>query len=317
MPLYMAWRGSLEDQGLYWAQCENGQSWSDQQLAVGGSADRPTLASWQGRLYMAWRGIGSDDSTNDKGLYWASFDGRQWSEQQRIEGVASNFGPSLVATYDRLHLYWKGSTTGDDTDDRIYHSIFDGTAWSPQQVLFDGHEITNHAPSVTSTHTSRVWMAVKGRGADQSITLFYSSDGVSWNFGDAVRGPDGGTPLAPSVIGRATFGGGDDRLLLTWVSPDSAVHCATSEDSGRHWSSVNIPATSNGIVGLAAWGSADAYAVWRGDSDDHNLYWADTEGGTTWFDPLTNAPLAGGDRLIPFRASVVGPAMAAYGTMWK
>jgi hypothetical protein len=47
----------------------------------------PALAVYNGRLYMAWRGLG------DPGIWFSSFDGTNWAPQQNIAGVATDVDP--------------------------------------------------------------------------------------------------------------------------------------------------------------------------------------------------------------------------------
>lgn len=55
---FMAWRGVIEDEHLYFAT-NDGSGWRTQiQLPDRGSGNGPTLATFQGQLIMAWRGCG-------------------------------------------------------------------------------------------------------------------------------------------------------------------------------------------------------------------------------------------------------------------
>jgi hypothetical protein len=93
--LFMNWRGSGDDQGLY----ESGFSSSSnkppfataQQIPERGSLTGPGLATFQGLRFMAWRGISGDES--DQTLYYATNDGSGWTAQTRLvdRGSANSY----------------------------------------------------------------------------------------------------------------------------------------------------------------------------------------------------------------------------------
>lgn len=305
-PMYMAWRGSLDDFGLYWSKTEDGRHWTPQQPAVGGtagSAAGPTLEVWRGLVYMAWRG-----NPDDQGLWWATFDGRTWSGQQRIPGVASSHGPALLSYQDRLHLFWKGA--GSDT--RLWYSAFDGAEWSSQEVLMSGYsDVTAYGPSVTATLTSIPFLAAL-RYRPEELDIYSDTNVTRWRHRGVI--PRSGATTGPAITGRLAFGGGPDRLLMAWGDAGGQMHASLSNDGGVSWSGPTImPPVTADRPALRGWGSSDAYAAWRGGGDDRTLYWAYTAGGTQWLNPLTGMP---GALQLPDRASVAGPALVAYGTMW-
>ncbi|WP_334819315.1 hypothetical protein, partial [Nostoc sp.] len=146
--------------------------WSPQQLTSGdrGTSTTPALASYGGRLYMVWKGVGDDSA-----IYYSSFDGSSWSPQQLTSGDrGTSAAPALASYGGRLYMVWKG--VGDDS--AIYYSSFDGSSWSPQQ-LTSGDRGTSAAPALAS-YGGRLYMVWKGVGDDSAI--YYSSfDGSSWS----------------------------------------------------------------------------------------------------------------------------------------
>ena len=56
----MAWKGANGSQGI-WRNTFDGRSWTAQHRITGvGTSVGPSLAAFQGRLYMAWKGAGLD-----------------------------------------------------------------------------------------------------------------------------------------------------------------------------------------------------------------------------------------------------------------
>jgi hypothetical protein len=74
----------------------------------------PSLAVFNRRLYMAWKG-----SDGDQRIWWSNFDGNHWAAQQSVPApVATSVKPSLAVFNGRLDMAWKGS----DGDERIWWS---------------------------------------------------------------------------------------------------------------------------------------------------------------------------------------------------
>ncbi|GCD32324.1 hypothetical protein OEIGOIKO_00036 [Streptomyces chrestomyceticus JCM 4735] len=309
MPLYMAWRGSLGDTGLWWSQSRNGITWTPQQRIFGAmSMERPALAAWREMLYLARR------EEHDQVLWWAVSDGSGWSGPRAVPGACSSHAPAVVAGHHGLHLYWKGP----DSDERLFHAAFDGRFWAPGQVLFNGWPMTSSRPSTTTTHTTRTWLAFTGAGRDRTIRLCHSPDGTRWNFRNVLPGPAAAASSWPSVTGR-TGPGRTDRLLLAWPDHDGAVRCALSHDAARRWSQpAPVPARTLRGIAFAAWDTADAYAAWAVTPDgEYGIFWADTADGIVWRHPRTAQPLQYGQGRLDERASLREPAMAACGHMWR
>ncbi len=68
----IAWRGNNDDKVLFLStSIDLGATWSGQvRLADRASAVGPSICTWDGRLYLAWRGIPDDDDTR---IFWSSF----------------------------------------------------------------------------------------------------------------------------------------------------------------------------------------------------------------------------------------------------
>ncbi len=100
--LYMAWKGELGDQRLFYSNFD-GSSWAAQQLIPGFSSEGASLAVFNSALYAAWKG-----ELGDQRLWWSSFNGMAWAAQQQVPGVFSSVGPSLAVFNSALYAVWKG-----------------------------------------------------------------------------------------------------------------------------------------------------------------------------------------------------------------
>ena len=166
--LYAAWKSTGSDQSLWYASFD-GTNWSAQALLVsrGAAANMvplssvgPSLAALNGVLYAAWKG-----SACNQGLWFASFDGANWSPQTQIPGTASSVaplssvGPSLCEFGGKLYAAWKGG----DGDQSVWYASFDGTSWSAQAKHYGVASSIGPALTVFGTKLYAMW---KGSGND-------------------------------------------------------------------------------------------------------------------------------------------------------
>jgi hypothetical protein len=147
--LYMAWKGAGNDFKIYWSTF-NGTQWSAQQvLSDRGTNTSPALAEFtynkEGKsykkLYMAWTGFAGWKEEETRNIYWSTFDGTQWSAQQKVleyEGAEATIAsPALAEFNGKLYMAWTGYFSSN-----VKWSTFDGTVpakprspWSAQQSI--------------------------------------------------------------------------------------------------------------------------------------------------------------------------------------
>ncbi len=215
--LMMAWKAP-GDSNLRWTRdLGNGWDQSVDPVPDAGSSAGPSLAAYNGTVYMAWKGVGGDP-----GLWWAKFDpyAAHWGSQiavSTIPGggpVATVDSPALVATAGILLMFWKGDA-GDDTIWVSGRGPDDAAEWGPaRQVMstaYDGSSIavgTTTGPSatlrvdpvisdLTGAPTDAVLLAWKGGKGDAQIWMNEST-----NEGDSgqLSLPDRGTSTGPAVV---------------------------------------------------------------------------------------------------------------------
>ena len=163
-PIYMAWKGVSNDQGI-WFNYYDRNNWIStspctfrQRKVQGvGTSVGPSIMLYNGRLYMAWKG-----TSNDQGIWFNSFNGTNWEPQQKVQGVGTSVGPSLAVFNGRLYMAWKGTSN----DQGIWFNSFNGTNWEPQQKVQGVG--TSVGPSL-AVFNGRLYMAWKGTSNDQGI----------------------------------------------------------------------------------------------------------------------------------------------------
>lgn len=192
---HLVWKGEDADPRVFWATSD-GHAWSDQQPILGGAfgtSASPALAPFPSlghprQVVMAWKGKDTDER-----LFWATCDGRVWSDQQPIGGgtFQTSHGPAAVAYRDRTYLAWKGR--GNDT--RIFWASYDGTSWTDQHPA--RAFAAGSGPALAyNTAIDQIVMTWRGEGSDER--LFWATfNGQAWS--DQQPCPAGATDTGPGM----------------------------------------------------------------------------------------------------------------------
>ncbi len=148
-------------------------------------------------LIKAWKGV-----RDDPRIFYSRFDGSTWTPQQVLPDRGTSTSPALANWHvfsgdplrldERIYMAWKGVRD----DPRIFYSVsFDGSTWTPQQVLPDRGTSTSPALA-TLNKQEGMYMAWKGVRDDPRI--FYSRfDGSTWTPQQVL--PDRGTSTSPAL----------------------------------------------------------------------------------------------------------------------
>ncbi|WP_414514477.1 hypothetical protein [Nostoc sp. PCC 9305] len=134
------------------------------------------MAFFQDKLYLTWRGA-------EEGLYYASFDGKNWSEQNRADkfGISQNSSPALTVHQDKLYMAWRGAGAGKE---KIYYASFDGKNWSEQNRAANFGITENSSPALALFQDK---LYLTWRGAEEGI--YYASFGDN-NWSTRRRSPN-------------------------------------------------------------------------------------------------------------------------------
>jgi hypothetical protein len=208
--LFVACRGYGSDSNIHWTSFD-GTAWDTTgQYGLSGvntdvgTANAPTIAAYQGPLdpkpllYMAWRGVDTDER-----LWWATFDGANWTPQREYVGNGTSNGPAMAVYRNQLYLVWNGA----HDDPRIWFTSLVGVDglyqdWRPRQEVAPGGGVaTNESPAVT-VFQDRLYMAHGGLGNSNIYWTFF--DGQDWaTFPDGQRQqqfPDALTASGPALV---------------------------------------------------------------------------------------------------------------------
>jgi hypothetical protein len=108
------------------------------------------LAGAYGKLYAVWKGEGSDET-----LYYAHYDGTNWSgqtphsKQTPISGISSSVGAAIAEFHGNLYAMCKGG----NSDVTLYNSEYPWSAWA------------SDIPGNTGQDTNRTLLQLPGAAA--------------------------------------------------------------------------------------------------------------------------------------------------------
>jgi photosystem II stability/assembly factor-like uncharacterized protein len=183
--LYIAWTGAGNDFKIYWSSFD-GMQWSGQQvLSDRGTNTSPALVEFKGKLYMAWTGFAGWKEEETRNIYWSTYDGTQWSPQQRVleyEGTEATIAsPALAEFNGKLYMAWTGYFSSN-----VKWSTFDGTVppkprspWSPQQSIDSSLLGLTISPALAK-FDGKLYMAWVGPEHDPRI-YWGTFDGTRWS----------------------------------------------------------------------------------------------------------------------------------------
>ncbi|AUT75864.1 hypothetical protein C2L64_47165 [Paraburkholderia hospita] len=297
-PLFMAWKGVQDDQGI-WFSTDFGGGWAPQENVAGiGTSFRPALASYNffdsftetTQIHMAWKGI-----EGDQGIWFIKFDG---NPQQQVPGVGTSVGPSLAVYNDLLYMAWKG-VVGDQG---IWFTTYDGSTWAPQQNI-PGIG-TSVGPSL-AVFNGLLYMVWKGIEGDQGI-WFSSFDGNNWAPQQNIAGV--GTSVGPALAAY------DGLLNMVWkgIEGDQGIWFSTFD--GNNWApQENIAGIGTSVGPSLAVYEDLLYMAWKGIEGDQGI-WFSTFDGNSWA-PQQNIAGVGssvGPALLPaFPLPAIGQSAAS------
>jgi len=161
---------------VHWAPAAGPGGWEIEVATPWRTSYGPALAtSFFAGVYMAWRG-----ESEDHQLHWTQFNGHtRWFDgpDQRLGGWSAA-APAMGGTMGHIYLAWRGDTTNEFDDPRLWWSKYDGT-WAEQQPL-DGWSTTG--PGLASDGQS-VYLAYTEQDPNMGhgqIFWSHTTDGGGW-----------------------------------------------------------------------------------------------------------------------------------------
>jgi len=227
----------------------------------------PSIASLNGRLYIAWKGDGNDNLnvmySADSGVTF----GNKYTSPE-----TSPQAPALCAHNSNLYIAWKG-----DGNDNL----------NVAQVVISGNNITGFTNKKTLSDTSpkspslaslggRLYIAWKGDGND-NLNVMYSANNGS-TFGNKYTSKET-SPQAPGLCASA------NDLFITWKGDgNDNLNVAQVVISGNNITGFANKYTSSETSPLSpslAFNNNKLFLSWKGDGNDFlNVMYSSNNGGT-------------------------------------
>ena len=181
-----------------------------------------------------------------------------------LEGVGL---PVALAQYNgKLYMAWKG----EERDERIWYSTFNGTTWAAQQQVPGVGTSSGVALAVLG---SKLYMAWKGEGDDQGI-YYTTFDGTTWAAQQLVAGVGTSTGPRLAVLGST--------LYMAWKGEEGDQRLFWNKFNGTSWTAqAQIPGTSTSVGPALAVYNGVLYASWKGVYGDPGI-WYSSFNGTSW-----------------------------------
>jgi hypothetical protein len=168
--LYVAWKGSGNDNLNIMLSEDNGASFGGKHTSDQTSDASPALVSAAGqRLFIAWKGVDNQDLNVAKVRLFSAEDGHigvEGLEDQVILNETTSTAPALALQTDLLFLGWKGSGN-DNLNIALSHNS--GLSMSEK---FTSEEASAANPALVS-HSGQIYIAWKGSGNDNlNVAMF-------------------------------------------------------------------------------------------------------------------------------------------------
>lgn len=256
---------------------------------VGGSGTTSLLADHSGNLHAFWACAVAKEPNASTNLYYARYDGTQWTEPVDIAVDARTL--AAVQSQDgSLHLFWSPGIGHN-----LYHMWSDAPDpasarnWSPPQIIGPGAQ--------------DLQVALDGQGilhmvyapGSRDVVYMQSADGgftwtspVSLVSGGALNRAYRYAQVAPD---------GEGRLHAVWSSyplpeawPPLEIAYSRSRDGGSTWSEpVNLrderfnPTSAHDEPAVLAGEDGTVYVAWNGGVDTLRRFFRVSEdGGDSW-----------------------------------
>jgi len=233
----------------------------------------PALALYNGVLYLAYKGNGSDD------LWYNTFDGHSWLAQDleitQNGHSKTSTGPALAVYNGLLYLAYRGA----GSDGSLWYNVFNGTSWLANdiEITQNGHSRTSAGPALAA-YNGLLYLAYRGGDSD---SLWYNVfDGTSWLAND-IEITQNGHSITSAAPALAAY---DGRLYLAYRGSHSDSLWYNVFD-GTSWLANDIEITRNGHSITSA-GPALAeyngllYLAYRGSGSDD--IWYNVFDGRNW-----------------------------------
>ncbi|PRX07186.1 UNVERIFIED_ORG: hypothetical protein BCL66_1131 [Martelella mediterranea] len=206
--IYIAWR-NFTDNFIFWS-AYSGAGWSMPSPVPGARTfENPTLASYDGKLYMACNAGGYAGQTAELSYNW--FDGESWSEPQQ-SGLSVYSGPAMATHDNALYIVVCPGRGQPIAWCRIVSGSVTGRWYADQD------KVTDSGPALASDG-DQLWFMWKERYRSSLASAAWAED-TGWGETGQVNGSE--TIFSPGLCGD--FSG----LRTVWKNYSNSSLCTNT-----------------------------------------------------------------------------------------
>lgn len=214
----------------------------------------PSIASLNGRLYIAWKGDGNDNLN----VMYSADNGATFGHKY-ISPETSPQAPAICAHNGHLYIAWKGDGNNKLNVAQVVISGDNITGFTNKRILGD----TSPVSPALASFGGHLYIAWKGDGND-NLNVMYSADNGS-TFGHKYTSPET-SPQPPGL------GASGSTLFITWKGDgNDHLNVAQVVISGA-----NITGFTNKVVlgdtsplsPSLTCNANKVYLSWKGDGND-------------------------------------------------
>ena len=112
----------------------------------GSTSDTPALVAYRNKLLMVHRG--NADHSNDQDMYYATYENGSWSNDDKVPGTSSFYGPGMAVFGDKVFMAHRGHGSADKA---LYYSIYQGSQWISKDTQIS--DVYSGAPPALACYT--------------------------------------------------------------------------------------------------------------------------------------------------------------------
>jgi hypothetical protein len=291
---------------------------------------------------IAWRGL-------DSKIYFATLSGTTWTNYQVVGGsgwtAESSAAPALSWNIwsGGVALAWKGLSSN-----HIWFSIWNGTSWSPQQVVSGSNWTaeTGTAPTLSDSLTvgvawkelsgNRIWYSVLGYSGEgwstEQVVQGTHKNGTTWTADTGVA-PGWQTTGSPATWCSAMFWEGLSGDVFASFSSSNSANCApwspqqtvsctspswTAETSAPPASTFLENDDQTNATDAVFWKGLNGTGIWYSHDGGSGCNWAQqqTVSGSGWTAATDVAPAVGSVLDVPDISPILAWKNATDNTVW-
>ena len=255
--------------------------------------NQPSPAIFNGQVYCFY-----PSAPDLQYIYYATFDGTSWSEQQVVPDAYESTAPGVAVFNSRLYVFYQSfsvTAAGLEANGELYYNYYDGSSWSAQSYPAGSGSIMSGCPAAVAFNGS-LYVFYQGSGNNGQLWYSQSSDGSDWSFRSQIANANITTSPAAAVFTNPSDN--QSNLYVFHQNGTSGQLWYSVLDTAGNWSSdAQIANVSMSATPCAAAYNGRLYVLYEGGGNNGQFWYISSADGSTWGTPsqvasigLTAAP---------------------------